>query len=363
MSLKPKHINRQIDRYYSGDLTGAEMHELEKQALSDPFLKDAMDGYATAYGSIAYYNNKLQNRFKGKYKYWAITILSFALIVMTGLYFTKSETIANQAMTDNRAIKNIEEEYAENLSEIEVIPHAIETLSDIETKEQIKTTIVKHDFSSNDTYHAESKEKNDNIVLVNPNDLLIDEELPQIVVAKRAHKKVVYPYRYYYDLAVVDYSRFENREKNINKTIYVLSGVDASFESENAKNSQELVEQTVQVSYLSYLEETMYYFSKDRYKNALKRLNIISNHYKNDLNALFYGGLCYYNLGDFSTALAEFNSVISLKAGPFTEEAMWYKAKTLIKLKRHQEAKDLLAEIILGGGFYTDQAAELLKNL
>ena len=46
MSLNPKHINRQLNRYFNGEMTGAEMHQLEKQALSDSFLKDAMEGYA-----------------------------------------------------------------------------------------------------------------------------------------------------------------------------------------------------------------------------------------------------------------------------------------------------------------------------
>ena len=366
MSLNPKHINRQLTRYFNGEMTGEEMHELEKLALSDSFLKDAMDGYAENPQAIQYFNQTLSGRFNSRFKYWTIAVLSIALLVMTGLFFNQHSKLPQQEyITEGRlpiAEKN-EQIKTENTSEIEVLPAAIETLRTIQVAEQINTKRVKEDFAINDTYHAEAEEENDNIVLIDPNNLLVDEELPEIIVAKKTQKKVVYPYRYFYDMAVVDYGRFENREKLIHKTVYTLSGVDASFESESARNNQELVVKTVQVGYLTYLEETLYYFSKDRYKNALKRLNIISSHFKNDLNAMFYGGLCYYNLGEFDTALQEFNAILSLKQGPFTEEAQWYKAKTLLKLERNRAAKKLLAEIILVNGYYAEQAKELMAKL
>ena len=33
-----------IEKYLQGELTSAEMHALEKEALSDPFLAEALDG-------------------------------------------------------------------------------------------------------------------------------------------------------------------------------------------------------------------------------------------------------------------------------------------------------------------------------
>lgn len=40
-----------IQHYLQGTLDGKLMHELEKQALEDPFLKDALDGYAHVTGA------------------------------------------------------------------------------------------------------------------------------------------------------------------------------------------------------------------------------------------------------------------------------------------------------------------------
>ena len=35
-----------IERYYSGKMSPIEMHQLEKAAMEDPFLADALEGYA-----------------------------------------------------------------------------------------------------------------------------------------------------------------------------------------------------------------------------------------------------------------------------------------------------------------------------
>ena len=74
-------------------------------------------------------------------------------------------------------------------------------------------------------------------------------------------KKNIYPFIYFYDLAVVDYTRFENREKLIQKKTYELaSGLDANFESEQQKNNSELVEITTDVFYMDYLKEAIFYY-------------------------------------------------------------------------------------------------------
>jgi tetratricopeptide (TPR) repeat protein len=72
---------------------------------------------------------------------------------------------------------------------------------------------------------------------------------------------------------------------------------------------------------MDYLEESMWYFSKAKYKNALKRFDVIAGQYKNDLNALFYGGLSNYNLGRFEFALNNFESITRLEDTPFYEDS------------------------------------------
>src|SRR5688572_18093945 len=55
-----------IDRYHKGLLSQKERHDLEKAALDDPFLADALEGYATAgvhtVEDIAELQQRLENR-------------------------------------------------------------------------------------------------------------------------------------------------------------------------------------------------------------------------------------------------------------------------------------------------------------
>lgn len=56
MSEENKHINysaADIEKYLKGELSPSTMHAMEKAALEDPFLADAMDGYAVPAGDRA----------------------------------------------------------------------------------------------------------------------------------------------------------------------------------------------------------------------------------------------------------------------------------------------------------------------
>src|SRR5690242_14877526 len=54
-----------IDRYHSGKMSAAERHALEKAALDDPFLADALEGYAltsTPSADLATIQSRLDER-------------------------------------------------------------------------------------------------------------------------------------------------------------------------------------------------------------------------------------------------------------------------------------------------------------
>jgi hypothetical protein len=65
MAEERKHTNTysaaDIEKYWTGKLTPAEMHAMEKAALDDPFLADAMEGYST----FADGSRKIQNDIAG----------------------------------------------------------------------------------------------------------------------------------------------------------------------------------------------------------------------------------------------------------------------------------------------------------
>ena len=107
----------------------------------------------------------------------------------------------------------------------------------------------------------------------------------------------------------------------------------------------------------------MSFFAESQFKKSLNRYLLILEQYPNDLNALFYGGLSYYNLGKFEKSMTFFDQILNGKESVFIEETSWYKTKCLIQLDRKQEAQELLDEIIASGGFYTKQAIQLKRTL
>lgn len=76
-----------IEKYLNGELDARAMHELERQALDDPFLADALEGYAQKQGSSTAHlydlNRRLQERIKPETKRLSlIATLSIAATVL-----------------------------------------------------------------------------------------------------------------------------------------------------------------------------------------------------------------------------------------------------------------------------------------
>lgn len=96
-------LNDDIEKYLSGKLSPSEMHELEKRALSDPFLADALEG-ATAIAQKdlqddlitiqASLNKRIQDKDQ-KNVFW-----TWPLRVAAGLLVLISATVVIRKMTD-----------------------------------------------------------------------------------------------------------------------------------------------------------------------------------------------------------------------------------------------------------------------
>ncbi|HEU0063782.1 MAG TPA: hypothetical protein VFQ58_02080, partial [Flavisolibacter sp.] len=56
---------KDIQRYHSGEMSAEEMHQLEKAALNDPFLSDALEGYKNSHNAEGDLNT-LKTRIKEK---------------------------------------------------------------------------------------------------------------------------------------------------------------------------------------------------------------------------------------------------------------------------------------------------------
>ncbi len=110
-----KYTAADFEHYHSGTMPVNEMHELERAALDDPFLSDALEGYAFATNmeaDISQLKIRLKEKQKNRKilsinaiaqnKWWRIAAL-FIIISGAGYFFyslnsNKENTLANEAM-------------------------------------------------------------------------------------------------------------------------------------------------------------------------------------------------------------------------------------------------------------------------
>ena len=159
-----------------------------------------------------------------------------------------------------------------------------------------------------------------------------------------------------------EYQQAYDAEKEIT---HEVSSVSARFENKTDKNNagNARTKNTVEVTYKETLENAIHLYKNKEYRKALGEFdNILAKHSK-DVNAQFYAGLCFYHLNQNAAAIKKFNAVIKNKEVAFVEEANWYKALTLIKMRDVTAAKQLLNEISKKEGFYKEKADEQLKGL
>lgn len=178
------------------------------------------------------------------------------------------------------------------------------------------------------------------------------------IAADRKNTYDIYSYKVY-DYAPAYQNDYEFKKAN------EIDVVSSDFESKADKDvaKKELEENSVEISYKQTLESGIKALKNENYQSALTQFDLILKIHPKDVNALFYGGIAFYNLDQFNDAKIKFEEVLKNKQTTFNQEAKWYQAKNLIALKENKKAKKILQEIIDVNGFYKEQAIEKLGEL
>lgn len=113
-------------------------------------------------------------------------------------------------------------------------------------------------------------------------------------------------------------------------------------------------------AYLPYFTEALRKFTRNDHKGCLEDLRFLLEQYPNDVNALFYAGLCSYNLGMYSRAGEFLERSAHHPIDTFDEESEWYLAQTLDRSGDREAAVAKYARIVADGGFYAQRARERL---
>jgi hypothetical protein len=268
------------------------------------------------------------------------------------IFYLSKPNLKKSAIAETQKIELIEK------TDIK-IPEKIQELSLNHESKRIKIKEIKQNFAQKSQFEdkrtLENEEQQISLTLKKPETLKQKENIDYGIKREKVAEK------YVYNLLIIDYTKIRK-----DATIAVEQSKSKGLEAKYEKTPQDIDDfewQKTNVPYNKYIDKTMQLFSLAQYKSALTRFEEILRHYPEDLNSLFYGGLSFYNLGEYSQAEIYFSKAKNHEFINFKEDATWYLSKSFLEKKENQKAKKLLGEIVLEKGFYKVQAEKLLKML
>jgi hypothetical protein len=118
-------------------------------------------------------------------------------------------------------------------------------------------------------------------------------------------------------------------------------------------------------TYLAHkvIAQAMRLFNSKHIINCIEELAILYKYNKDDANAQFYLGMCYYQLNKFGIAETYFQKNLDNVNNIFHQESEFYQALCILNLKNTDEAIKQLQRIADNKGFYSDRAKETLNKV
>jgi tetratricopeptide (TPR) repeat protein len=320
---------------------------------ADEFDLDAQSGWKNASEGTSLFveldKKYIQN---GPLKKWMLIGVGIVMLIPIIILFNSKP----KNETSKKGEKLISTKQTEiQTKENQLIPE-IEKMIEIPEKKQIKATELKSTIKSIQTNEASNPE----IDGIKPSVLPL-KKINAILEAKTTYltKKPAKEINIY-GMKLVDYRSYRSKSEESTSEL-PISGTPANVGESNFPIDKLNEDKRIELSYHDYISETMRQFSKNDYKQTLQRALTILKTYPDDINALFYAGICFYNLTEFSSATSYLNSVVYHPFSNFDEEALWYMAQAYSANGESKKAKELFQVIYKQNGFYAEQAFKKIQ--
>jgi tetratricopeptide (TPR) repeat protein len=185
---------------------------------------------------------------------------------------------------------------------------------------------------------------------------VIEDKEEDIVFAFTPNAPVVFisnlkvtNYRMYY------FKQSEAIDLSINTGVAAQYGSKAEIEKPMMNSSN---------TYLAHkvIAQAMRLFNSKHIVNCIEELAILYKYNKDDANAQFYLGMCYYQLNKFGIAETYFQKNLDNVNNIFHQESEFYQALCFLNLKQTDEAIKQLQTIVNNMGFYSERAKETIHK-
>ena len=333
-------------------------HLIEKKSMNSDFDIDALEGWGNSKSGISLLKT-LDKRFINKrasLKFKVIVGFTVFLFIVTAIYFQNTQSI-KPIISKSPFSKRID-----TIEKTDVIlPVEIQQMKEVSIYNQIPIKTIQKDFRIQQNKQTpelsiELERNNIDVLPINK----INKEKIDISLAKN---QLLGKEIFLHDLKLIDYRAYRSKP-TIKSKQFIMNGTPANKEDKYSKEEfeEESSWKIIDIPYIEYIEKSIEIFAKGNDKKALSRFEIILNAYPIDLNANFYGGLCYYNLGEYKKAQFIFEKCINSEFINFSEEVDWYLAKSYLANNEKEKAKVILNKIQSQKGYYSKQATQLILD-
>lgn len=225
--------------------------------------------------------------------------------------------------------------------------------------------IISNQEKVNDKEHFTINENTANIEKI--------EEIPEILPTKKGSLNALEteenqelilqfipnaPVMFINNMKVTNYRLYYfKRNEGIN--LSVNTGVSAQYENGSNIESAIISKNSTYFAH-KIIQRAMRLFDSKAFVGCIEELKLLYDFNKDDANAQFYLGLCYYQLGKYTIAQSFFNKNLDNAINIFHQESEFYETLCLVKTNQQDLAKAQFQRIIDNNGFYSDRAKELL---
>lgn len=148
-----------------------------------------------------------------------------------------------------------------------------------------------------------------------------------------------------------------------------LSSKPAAVKSEMQKGKHQETsaadqdKKTNETTYQQQLNTVFNHVDATNYTLANKEISDFNSRHPEDINGIFYRGLVNFHLQNNQQSLADFEHVIAKKDKVFNEDALWYKALTLTRMGKFNDARKIFNQLIANKSTYDNRSREVLEMI
>lgn len=369
----------EIRKYLSGELPSKEAHRLEKMALEDPFLADALEGFSEP-SAMEHFSKRprFQDRSYGaKLGLWTSLVIAvlFAALGVWRFYFAKQNTMEQAQM--NSSNMEVKEGVTEETIEVLTTASNDSTISFITKQDASEKTpssdafvlveniqASKHQDANNKQKelrrNAEEMKKIELEAVLRRLENYKDDRAEKLRVnVERSAGNDIYHVRTY---KVADYRALRGELITLSE-LQQTTGLDAAYENANRETLHNDADLSLDIPYSTYLDMAIAQFASKNYQKAAHMFAIILEQFPGDANGRFYRAMSLFELGDYLAAVNQFNTAEKDGVSVFRRESDFYLALSLKQIGRTKDACELFNKINFQGEFYAEKARAEAQKL